>query len=640
MGSRPKALAIWGTGSGVGKSLIAAGLLRHFRRLGLRVAPFKAQNMSNHARVVAGGEVASAQWLQALAAGVEPEPRMNPVLIKPFGEEGSQVVLLGRVSEELSRLPWKARKPHLLAPVREALEGLLAEYDLLVIEGAGSPAERNLWPDLPNLLVAEWAKAQALLVADIDRGGALAGIYGTWALLEEHRHRLIGFVFNRFRGDLELLKPAYGLLRDWTGLPVLGTLPELPLALPEEDGFRLKAQGGAGPKVAILRYPEASNLDEFWALYELARPILAQTPAEAEGAELLILPGSRRPARDLLWLRGFLPLIQSHLEAGRPLLAVCGGAEMLSELILDEEGVEAQGAFTGLGLLPFRVRMEKEKTVRRREVELGGLKGPWARLNGLRVQGYEIHHGQGLPLLHQEGPILATWLHGLLENPPVQRALFGREARGLEEALEALADALEAHLDLERIHRALGLTSPRPSPLPKNPPKGRLILLLGGARSGKSRYAQELLGPKATLIATAEARDEEMRAKILRHQRERPPGWETLEEPLDLRGALARARHPRVGIDCLTLWVANLLERGLDPLAEARAFLEAVEASGRLVVAVSNEVGMGIVPANPLARRYREALGEVNRLFAQAAAEVYLLVAGLPLRLKGPGPGP
>ena len=169
---RAKALIVWGTGSGVGKSLLVAGLLRHFRRLGLKAAPFKAQNMANHARVVRGGEMASAQWLQALAAGVEPEVRMNPVLVKPFGERGAQVVVWGKVDPFLSGLPWKERRPHLEAPVREALEGLLAEHDLLVLEGAGSPVERNLWPELPNLRVAEWADAKALLVADVGQGGA------------------------------------------------------------------------------------------------------------------------------------------------------------------------------------------------------------------------------------------------------------------------------------------------------------------------------------------------------------------------------------------------------------------------------------------------------------------------------------
>jgi adenosylcobyric acid synthase len=457
--ARAKALIVWGTGSGVGKSLLTAGLLRHFRRLGLRAAPFKAQNMANHARVVAGGEMASAQWLQALAAGAEPEVRMNPILIKPFGERGAQVVVWGRVDPRLSRLPWRERRPHLEAPIREALEGLRAEYDLLVLEGAGSPAERNLWPDLPNLKVAQWAEAKALLVADVDQGGALGALYGTWALLGEHRERLLGFVFNKFRGDLELLRPAYSLLQGWTGVPVLGTLPLLPLSLPEEDGFRHRLEGQGGPRVALLRYPHAANLDEFWALGEVARPRYARTPEEAEGADLLVLPGSRLPARDLPWLRAFLPVIRRYLEAGKPVLAICGGAEMLSEALVDEEGVEERGVFPGLGLLPFRVRMRREKTVLRRRVRLGGLSGPWEGLNGLLVEGYEIHHGEGLPLFHQEGSLLATWLHGLLENPGVQRALFGREARGLDEALDHLADALERHLDLSAL--------PRPPPTPR-----------------------------------------------------------------------------------------------------------------------------------------------------------------------------
>uniref|UniRef100_A0A7V4A059 Cobyric acid synthase n=2 Tax=Thermus tengchongensis TaxID=1214928 RepID=A0A7V4A059_9DEIN len=635
---RAKALAVWGTGSGVGKSLLAAGLLRHFKRLGLRVAPFKAQNMSNHARVVAGGEMASAQWLQALAAGVPPEPRMNPILLKPMGERSSQVVLLGQVSPELSRLSWRERRPHLEGVVREALEGLLRDYDLVVMEGAGSPVERNLWPDLPNLKVAQWAEAKALLVADVDQGGSLAALYGTWALLQDHRQRLLGFVFNKFRGELELLKPAYGLLEAWTGVPVLGTLPMLGLELPEEDGFRHRPRAAGHGKVAILRYPHASNLDEFWPLGELAQLVQARTPEEAEGAWLLILPGSRLPAEDLPWLRNFLPLIRDHLAQGRPALAVCGGAEMLSQAILDEEGVERKGTFPGLGLLPFQVRMERRKTVARRRLLLQGLGGFWDRLNGLEVEGYEIHHGQGLPLFHQEGPLLATWLHGLMENPGVQRALFGREAKGLEETLEELADALEAHLDLRPLHRALGLAEEaqplapgRESPDP--PPRPGLVLLLGGARSGKSRRAQELAGPFATLIATAEARDDEMAERIARHRAERPPTWETLEEPVDLAGALLEARHPTVVVDCLTLWVANLLERSLDPIWEAKRFLEAIPRSGKRVIAVSNEVGMGIVPAHPLARRYRDILGEVNVLFAQAAEEVYLMVAGRALRL-------
>ena len=638
--ARAKALIVWGTGSGVGKSLLTAGLLRHLKRLGVRAAPFKAQNMANHARVVAGGEMASAQWLQALAAGAEPEVRMNPVLVKPFGERGAQVVVLGRVDPFLSGLPWKERKRHLEAPIREALEGLLEAYEVLVLEGAGSPVERNLWPDLPNLKAAEWADAKALLVADVDQGGSLAALFGTWALLGEHRERLLGFVLNKFRGDLELLKPAYNLLQNWTGVRVLGTLPMLSLALPEEDGFRHRLEGRGGPRVALLRYPHAANLDEFWPLAEVARPHYALSPEEAEGAHLLILPGSRLPARDLPWLRAFLPVIRRHLEEGKPLLAICGGAEMLSEVLLDEEGVEEKGTFPGLGLLPFRVRMRPEKTLWKRRVRLEGLSGYWERLNGLEVEGYEIHHGEGLPLFHQEGSLLATWLHGLLENPGVQRALFGREARGLEEALDQLADALERHLDLSALHRALGLAgkvhkSPAPSP-PDPPPRPGLVLVLGGAKSGKSRFAQGLAGPFATLIATAEARDEEMAERIARHRAERPPTWETLEEPLDLVGALFRARHPTVVVDCLTLWVANLMERGLDPQAEAQRLLEAALRSNKRLILVSNEVGMGIVPQNPLARRYRDLLGQVNALLAQEA-EVYLLFAGRPLRLS-PGP--
>ncbi len=311
---------------------------------------------------------------------------------------------MGKGGPKLSRLPWKERRPHLEAPIREALEGLLTEYDLVVLEGAGSPVERNLWPDLPNLKAAEWAEARALLVADVDQGGALGALYGTWALLGEHRGRLIGFAFNKFRGDPELLRPAYRLLAEWTGLPVLGTLPLLPLALPEEDGFRHRLEGKEGPKVALLRYPHAANLDEFWPLSELARVRYAESPGEAEGAELLVLPGSRLPARDLPWLRGFLPLIQRHLEEGKPVLAVCGGAEMLAEALLDEEGVEEKGHFPGLGLLPTGCGWRGRKRWRGGGCGFGGFPGTGRGLRASRWRGTRSTTARASPSSTRKAP--------------------------------------------------------------------------------------------------------------------------------------------------------------------------------------------------------------------------------------------
>lgn len=617
-----RALAVWGTSSGAGKSLLVTALARYFADQGLKVAPFKAQNMSLNARVVEGGEMATAQFFQALAARTRPRVEMNPVLLKPLSDTKSAVILMGKPAEEFSRLPWPERKRRLWPYMREALDWLLSEYDLVLLEGAGSPAEVNLWPDYVNLEAAAHAKAKALLVADIDRGGAIAHLYGTVGLLGGEKERLLGFVFNKFRGDLRLLLPAYETLLRLTGLPVLGTLPHLPHALPEEDGLYRRPKG-RGKRVRVVRYPYASNLDEFWPLYELSELRFVKSPEELEGAELIILPGSRNVPRDLEFLRPFKKALLAHLERGLPLLALCGGAQMLGAWV-EDEGIEEKGRHQGLGLLPFTTRLLPEKVQRSARVRLPALEGPWRGLSRLEVEGYEIHHGhtEGMGPFHQEGGILATYLHGLLENPPVQEALFGASV-DLEATFDLLARAVAEHLDLAQVERAL-LGSER----------GRLVLVLGGAKSGKTRFALALAGEKATYIATALALDEEMAERIARHKRERSPTVETLEEPLDLVQALGKASGERVVVDCLTLWVANLMERGLDPLEEGKKLVEAVRKSGKTVVLVSNEVGLGLVPTTPLGRRYRDFMGSLHQLLAQEAEEVYFLLAGLPQRLK------
>jgi adenosylcobyric acid synthase len=249
------ALAIQGACSSAGKSLVTTGLARALRRRGVDVVPFKAQNMSNNARVVAGGEIGTAQYLQALAAGVEPDVRMNPVLVKPEGDNSSQVVIRGRPDLELSRLPWRERRGAIWPAVEESLRALLAEHELVLIEGAGSPAEINLRDtDLANMRSAAIADAPVLLVADIDRGGAFAHLYGTWALLEpDERARICGFLLNKFRGDASLLAPAPERLEQLTGVPTLGVLPWLDHGLPDEDGAAVPRLCGGRPLVAIVR---------------------------------------------------------------------------------------------------------------------------------------------------------------------------------------------------------------------------------------------------------------------------------------------------------------------------------------------------------------------------------------------------
>jgi len=456
------ALMIQGTSSWAGKSLLTTALCRSFARRGLRVAPFKAQNMSNNARVAQGGEIGAAQYLQALAAGVEPDVRMNPILVKPEGETRSQVIVDGVVDLELSRRPWPDRQLFLWPAIESALRSLLDDFALVLIEGAGSPAEINLREfDLVNMRVAAAANAPVLLVTDIHRGGAFAHLYGTWALLkEEERARIRGFVLNKFRGDPALLSTGPARVEELTGVPVLGVLPWLEHGLPDEDGAGPPAARPRRPRVVIVRYPTASNLDEFRVLEQVAQVVWAGEPKDIAGAAVVVLPGSKHVAGDLDWLRnsGVGSAITQRVASGGRVLGICGGLQMLGERIDDQHGVDGSGA--GLGLLPLTTAFAPAKLTRQTETRFGRLEPPWRALSSLAVSGYEIRHGRtrltgpvdlALPggLGFARGPILGVYLHGLLENAEVVAALVGEApSRTLDQSLDELADAVERHLDL------------------------------------------------------------------------------------------------------------------------------------------------------------------------------------------------
>jgi adenosylcobyric acid synthase len=462
------ALAVQGTSSSAGKSLLVTALCRLFARRGVDVVPFKAQNMSNNARVVAGGEIGVAQYLQARAAGLEPDVRMNPVLVKPEGETSSQVIVSGIADLALSQVPWRERAPLLRAVVEESLRSLLSEFELVLIEGAGSPAELNLRDcDLANMHVALAAGARVVLVADIDRGGAFAHLYGTWALLAQAERALVsGFVLNKFRGDASLLAPAPDELERLTGVPLLGLVPWLEHGLADEDGVgeRLSQDPPQQrPLVAVVRYPYASNLDEFRLLEQVADVVYARRPAQLAGADLVVVPGSKSVASDLGWLRehGFAAVLRRRANANKPLLGICGGLQMLGERIVDRAGVD--GSAAGLGLLPLATEFEAEKQVLRTRTAFLSLGTPWEALTGLSVSGYEIRHGSttataplapalpdGLGFV-SEG-VLGVYLHGLLEDPLLVSQLLGVEQpRPLEFVLDELADAVEPHLELDRL---------------------------------------------------------------------------------------------------------------------------------------------------------------------------------------------
>ena len=489
MTPKPKAATIMvlGTTSGAGKSWLTTALCRHYARQGLRVAPFKAQNMSNNARVVPGpgnvmGEIGSAQYFQALAARAVPEVRMNPLLLKPEADTHSQVVLMGQVSAELTALPWRGRSEKVWPQIAAALDALRAENDVVVIEGAGSPAEINLHSsDIVNMRVARHANARCLLVTDIDRGGAFAHLYGTWALLPEDERALIaGFVLNKFRGDAALLAPAPQMLQELTGVPTVATIPMWwQHGLPEEDGVfddrsSVASAGAIHTTVAVIAYPRISNLDEFQPLKNLpgVRLLWARSPADVAGlkpSDWVVLPGSKATASDLAWLRaqGLDSAIAAHAAQGGAVLGVCGGLQMLGEALIDPEGIDGNGP--GLGLLPLVTLFEPAKTVRHTQARLGELAaGPWQKLSGVQLSGYEIHHGQtqqhtamakagdvarevlpGVAWQNARGNVLGLYLHGLFEDPAALQALFGTPGtapvRTLDNVFDGLADALEAH---------------------------------------------------------------------------------------------------------------------------------------------------------------------------------------------------
>ncbi|MES2947534.1 MAG: cobyric acid synthase [Pseudomonadota bacterium] len=536
-----KCVMVLGTTSGAGKSWLTTALCRYYARQGLKVAPFKAQNMSNNARVVGphapplrgslppaganspwggpaenccptGGEIGSAQYFQALAANAIPDVRMNPLLLKPERDTHSQVVLMGQVDAELTAMPWRGRSLKVWPQIAAALDALRAENDVIVIEGAGSPAEINLSSsDIVNMRVALHCDAQCLLVTDIDRGGAFAHLYGTWALLPENERALIkGFVLNKFRGDASLLAPAPQMLQDLTGIPTVATLPMWwQHGLPEEDGVfddRSVAKGVVELTVAVVAYPRISNLDEFQPLKNIPglRLQWVRSPSELAGlqpTDWIILPGSKHTSGDLAWLRsqGLDAAITRHAQQGGAVLGVCGGLQMLGEALIDPHGID--GNAPGLGLLPLVTVFAEDKTVRHTSTRFAadlsshavaarasglvvpnahksatdsgrngagvGDASPWEALAGVSVSGYEIHHGQteqhvamakagdvafavlpdGLGWQNATGNVMGVYLHGLFEDTQVLQALFGRKLNGEVPTLDTVFDGLADYIE-------------------------------------------------------------------------------------------------------------------------------------------------------------------------------------------------
>jgi adenosylcobyric acid synthase len=487
-----RAIMLQATGSHAGKTVLVAGLCRLLTRRGLRVAPFKSQNMSLNAYVAAdGGEMGWAQAMQAEAARVPARVEMNPILLKPRAEARSQVVLLGRVLGDTDASAYYRLTPTLWPAVRRSYETLARGADVIVIEGAGSPAEPNLMRrDLANMRVARLTRAPVLLVGDIDRGGVFASLVGTMALLPPaDRRRVRGFVINKFRGDESLLAPAVRDLIRRTRVPVVGVVPFLPgLRLPEEDSVgldRAALVASSDLRVAVVRLPHIANFTDFAPLEDEfgVRLVYAESPHDLAGASLVILPGSKDTIADLraLRARGFGPAIDEHHRRGGCVLGICGGYQMLGQAVSDPHRVESGGAEPGLGLLPVATVLTPEKITRR-------VRARWLP-GGRDFEGYEIHMGEttregARPLLEidgrpegcvsADGRVWGSYLHGLFEEgtarrhvldwarrvgasgdgPPAVEVSADHRARR-EMAYERLADTLAACLDT-RVLRELG----------------------------------------------------------------------------------------------------------------------------------------------------------------------------------------
>jgi adenosylcobyric acid synthase len=495
------ALLVAGTTSDAGKSVVAAGLCRWLSRQGVRVAPFKAQNMSLNSFVTPdGAEIGRAQAMQAAAAGIEPDPRMNPVLLKPGSDRRSQVVVLGSPVGEVDAVEYREHAPRLLHLAMDSLNQLRRQYDVVICEGAGSPAEINLRAtDIANMGLARAADLPVIVVGDIDRGGVFAALHGTLALLEPaDQAHIAGFVINKFRGAFELLEPGLRMLREMTGRDTFGALPWTEgLWLDAEDSLALDAgrPAAAGPpagadvlRVGVVRLPRISNFTDIDALAAEPGVLVrfARSPVEVADADLVVLPGSRATVADLAWLRehGFGEMIAARAAKGLPVLGICGGYQMLGSEIHDEVESGA-GLVAGLGLLPSRVTFGEKKQLGR----------PAGSAYGTEVTGYEIHHGivtlqpGADPFLDgcRSGAIWGTSWHGTLENDAFRRAflaevaaLAGREfvprpdtdfAAVRQARLDVLGDLIAGHLDTAAIGRLIR-EGPPPG-LPVVPPAGR-----------------------------------------------------------------------------------------------------------------------------------------------------------------------
>ena len=481
-----KNIMIQGTMSNAGKSMLAAGLCRIFKQDGYRVAPFKSQNMALNSFITeAGGEMGRAQVVQAEAAGVKPDVRMNPILLKPTTDVGSQVIVNGVAMGNMRAMEYYRRKREFVPQVLESYDSLAAENDIIVIEGAGSPAEINLkQEDIVNMGLAELVDAPVLLVGDIDRGGVFAQLYGTVALLEEQeRKRIKGTVVNKFRGDRAILQPGIEILEKLCGVPVAGVVPYMHLDIDDEDSLSTRFTEDNGRKaidIAVIKLPRISNFTDFAPLERFPNVSVRYIDRADKLMEpdMIVIPGTKSTIADLMWLR------QSGLEAavlhahdrGSIVFGICGGYQMLGTSVSDPDQVEAAGVtqIDGMGLLSMETVFHGQKVQKQTSGTFGTVSGPLSSLSGLAYRGYEIHMGRsetGLPALSVNGDVYGSYIHGIFDEAGIAQAIVsdlcqkeGLDTKELEsfdpekykqQQYDLLAQGVRQGLNMEFVYRVL-----------------------------------------------------------------------------------------------------------------------------------------------------------------------------------------
>ena len=503
-----KTIMIQGTMSNAGKSLIAAGLCRIFKQDGYRVAPFKSQNMALNSFITEEGlEMGRAQVVQAEAAGIKPDAAMNPILLKPTNDIGSQVIVNGISIGNMPAREYFAYKKKLIPEIQKAFDKLSKEYDIIVIEGAGSPAEINLkQDDIVNMGMAEMADSPVLLVGDIDRGGVFAQLYGTVMLLEEkERQRIAGLIVNKFRGDKTILDPGLSMIEEKLHIPVAGVIPYMKVDLEDEDSLGDHLTGTEKTEytavdIAVVRFPRISNFTDFQVFSSIPQVQLrfVDRLQDLGSPDMIILPGSKNTIEDLLVIRqnGLEAAICKKNAEGVPVFGVCGGFQMLGESLADPYGVETtvSSQVKGMGLLPIRTVFGKEKTRTRVKGTLAKVEGIFSELSGLEVEGYEIHMGEtarsvppltyvterqsGSRLAKMEGcqkeNVYGTYIHGFFDKERIAETIVKALMRGKglsdslkdrisyqeykEEQYERLAGYLRENIDMKKIYQIMGLS--------------------------------------------------------------------------------------------------------------------------------------------------------------------------------------